>query len=140
MISIEQIRILETKVHTAVERIQTLNAENSTLRAKLSEYETRVVDLQKRVETFQSDQAAIEAGILSALSQLDQLEDRIGSDADREARQAVQGAAPPEDIGTAPSPPEEVVPRVRGAHGDGQSATDAEDEDGVGEDPELDIF
>lgn len=139
MISIEQIRILEAKVHAAVERIQTLNAENTTLRTKLAEYETRVVDLQKRVEGFQSDQAAIEAGILSALSQLDQLEDRIGADSDRREMPARA------DVGEEGSTQKDATPRADAGHTASASSSplaenDDEEEEVEVEDPELDIF
>jgi FtsZ-binding cell division protein ZapB len=142
MISIEQIRVLEAKVHTAVERIESLSAENATLRSKLSEYEKRVADLQNRVEGFQNDQAAIEAGILSALDQLDKLEDRIGSDAG-ETSPSAGSSATVDHHQEAPS--ESAVPDEDEETGDGAdlpspTPSEGENEDGDPEDPELDIF
>ena len=84
MIRIEQIRELESKIHAAVERIRTLTAENDRLKENLVGYEDRLAELQRQVEAFRSDQDAIEAGIVSALQHLDQLEDGVGDSTEPE--------------------------------------------------------
>ena len=77
MISLEQIKQLETRVHSAVARIRSLSAANTTLKESLSSYEGRIDELEKLVSAFKSEQQEIEAGIIAALSQLDGLEDAV---------------------------------------------------------------
>lgn len=77
MISLEQIKKLENRVHGAVGRIRSLTAENETLKDRLSTYEKRVADLEGLVSAFKSEQQEIEAGIIAALEQLDGLEDAV---------------------------------------------------------------
>lgn len=98
MISLDQIRQLEAKVHAAVATIQTLRTENHTLKGKLESYERRIEDLQHMVDAFKSDQAEIERGIVSALERLDALED------------AVSESALPDTTGAVPTPPEDPAP------------------------------
>jgi chromosome segregation ATPase len=144
MVSIEQIKVLEAKVHAAVEKIQALDAENRTLKAKLGDYETRVLELQERVESFQSDQSVIEQGILSALKQLDQLEDQVGRD-----EEVVRGGGFPET--PAPQTPSDGEGSSRVENAPTRNAASSTDEaaphepeqsdpEPDTEDPELDIF
>lgn len=77
MISLEQIRSLENKVHTAVSRIRALSEENATLKGRLESYEQRIAELETLVSAFKADQEEIEAGIVSALKHLDELEDSV---------------------------------------------------------------
>ncbi len=129
MISLEQIKQLETRVHSAVARIRSLTAENTTLKESLSSYEGRIDELQKLVSAFKSDQQEIEAGIVAALSQLDGLEDVVADPAT---------AAPPADpedrdepeSDTADTEPDAPMPTSP----DGEPAEPEEDG------PELDIF
>jgi chromosome segregation ATPase len=78
MISLEQIRVLEQKVQAAVSRIRALSGENSTLKERLGEYEKRVAELETLVSSFKAEQDEIEAGIVAALRQLDDLEHTVG--------------------------------------------------------------
>lgn len=77
MVSIEQIRLLEQKVHSAVNRIDVLKEENQSLKSKLGEYETRILELERLIESFKQDQGEIEQGILTALDELNRLEDDL---------------------------------------------------------------
>ena len=77
MISLEQIRSLEERVHTAVTRIRTLAAENATLKQRLQSQEERIAELETLVAAFKRDQDEIEAGIMAALRHLDDLEDTM---------------------------------------------------------------
>lgn len=77
MVKVEQIRLLETKVQNAIKYIDRLRAENSSLRKSLETYEERVSELESVVNDFKSGQEEIEKGIVSALKQLDQLEDEL---------------------------------------------------------------
>lgn len=139
MITLEQIKQLEARVHSAVARIQSLTAENTTLKESLSSYEGRIDELEKLVSAFKSDQQEIEAGIIAALSQLDGLEDVVADPAadtpmaDPENRDEPQSGTSTEDTSTEdtadsePDTPEPISP-------DGEPAESEEEE------PELDIF
>ncbi len=89
MISIEQVRLLEQRVNKAVAKISALQQENTTLREEIGAYQTRVQELEQQIMQIKEDQTAIEQGILSALGQLDQLEDELTEDGE-------PGAAPPD--------------------------------------------
>jgi chromosome segregation ATPase len=80
MITLDQIRSLDLKVTKAVERIRTLQQENTALKKTLSSYEKKVGDLEVLIEDFKQGQEEIEKGILTALSQLDRLEDELGGE------------------------------------------------------------
>ena len=145
MVSLEQIRKLEQKVHAAVSRITVLDKENRALRSQVAEYERRLGELQQLVDAFKHDQDEIEAGIVSALKHLDQLEDRVGD---------------PEEIQSGPSqaekPHQAHASRQNAAKADEQAAESAAEtaptqptdaaspddgrEDPDEEEPELDIF
>jgi predicted nuclease with TOPRIM domain len=78
MITLEQIRLLETKVQQAVDRIGRLMNENAALRRALESNEARVQELERIVSQFKDDQGKIEQGIINALAQLDSIEDTVG--------------------------------------------------------------
>ncbi len=79
MINLEQIQSLNIKVQKALDVIVTLREENGTLRAKLSDYEKRMEELEVLVKSFSNDQDDIENGILDILQQLDKLEEDFSS-------------------------------------------------------------
>lgn len=155
MISLEQIRQLETRVHTAVERIQTLKAENDALKLNLGQYEERIAELEKLVTAFKSEQEEIEAGIVSALSQLDALEDSVSEGSTETAPLSVHGsdeetatgasqderdAAAEEQEGNDGQPGENPQP-ADDSQSDGRSQPDVEEDSSPDEEePELDIF
>ena len=74
MISLEQIKTLDEKVKQAVSVIDDLRAENSKLKQNLSNYQSRIEELERLIEDFKRDQGAIEKGIIDAIDQLDKLE------------------------------------------------------------------
>lgn len=77
MLTVEQVRNLDNKVKSALELIEKLRSENSMLKSKLGEYESRVEQLENVVDGFKLEQLEIEEGIKDVLSQLDQLEDQL---------------------------------------------------------------
>jgi FtsZ-binding cell division protein ZapB len=84
MISLEQVKLLETKVAKAIEYVERVTAENETLllkeaelQGKLESYQKRIDELEVLVIRFKEDQSRIEDGILSALDRLNQFEDAI---------------------------------------------------------------
>ena len=134
MISLQQIKQLETRVHSAVARIQSLTAENTTLQENLSSYERRIDELEKLVSAFKSDQQEIEAGIIAALSQLDGLEDAVADPATA-APQPVDMA---EDTLTEDSRAEDTADTESGAPE--SPAPNNEVVESEEDEPELDIF
>lgn len=77
MISLEQVRALESRVEKAVALIASLRTENASLRSGLATADSRVAELEALVAEFQKDQARIEAGIIEALRKLDSFEDSV---------------------------------------------------------------
>jgi hypothetical protein len=91
MVSLEQVKLLETKVAKAVEYVERVTGENAALlqkeaamlqkeaelRAKLASYQKRIDELEVLVARFKEEQSRIEDGILSALDRLNQFEDAI---------------------------------------------------------------
>ncbi|MFP4430749.1 MAG: cell division protein ZapB [Spirochaetaceae bacterium] len=74
MITLEQIRLLEERVRRAVDRIAGLQEENRELRARATQYEERVSELEARIDRFTKDQNQIEDGIKKALDRLEGLD------------------------------------------------------------------
>jgi chromosome segregation ATPase len=75
MVTLEQIRQLDARVHRAVELIGKLRDENNTLKNRLSEYQGRIEELEVLISNFKEDQSEIEHGITSALTQLATIDD-----------------------------------------------------------------
>lgn len=75
MVSLEQIRLLEQKVTSAVELIRVLKEENATLRRGLDSAQRRMKELETLVEGFKTDQREIESAIMRTLASLDELEE-----------------------------------------------------------------
>jgi chromosome segregation ATPase len=88
MITLEQIRLLESRITRAVDLIRVLKEENSTLRRGLESAQKRMKELESLVEGFKSDQAEIESVIVRTLHSLDELEEGTST-----RRAAAQNAA-----------------------------------------------
>ncbi|MGA2381118.1 MAG: cell division protein ZapB [Spirochaetia bacterium] len=110
MITLEQIRLLESKITRAIDLIRVLKEENSTLRKGLESAQRRMRELETLVDGFKTDQKEIESVIVRTLHNLDELEESaatpggiqaatpggIQAAAKRaEARGGGPGAAPP---------------------------------------------
>lgn len=120
MVTLEQIRQLDARVHRAVELIGKLREENHTLKSRLSEYQGRIEELEVLISNFKEDQNEIEHGITSALSQLAAIDD---SEKQPTAAREQRSAEPHAANGDAPS------------RDTAEAVTDEEDQDA-----ELDIF
>jgi hypothetical protein len=145
MISLEQIRLLESRVEKAVVYIDLLQEENASLKQKLSGYEKRVQDLEVLVRGFQQDQGRIEEGILHALDRLNAFEDAILADSaepEPTTRAPAENPIPTFNPGTMAEP--ELEPAVA-EPSDADLVEELADADGEGTDDqksggELDIF
>jgi hypothetical protein len=78
MVTLEQVRQLETKIAKAIEYVNRIPGENKLLRGKLESSLKRVKELDDLVQRFKEDQSRIEEGIVAALDRLNQFEDAIG--------------------------------------------------------------
>jgi peptidoglycan hydrolase CwlO-like protein len=125
MITLEQIRLLESKIGKAVELIRTLKEENKTLRRAVNSAQGRMRELEKLVDTFKSDQQEIEQCIVRALDNLDRLEEEVAEKKGRRG-EAKAETSKPEPAGEAQGLP----PGLAG----GQAAAGADAA------KELDIF
>ena len=79
MISLEQVKLLESKVSRTIDYVKKVNEENTALKAKLDSYQKRIDDCEILIQRFKEDQSRIEDGILSALDRLNQFEDALES-------------------------------------------------------------
>ena len=97
MITLEQIRLLDSKITRAIELIRVLKDENGTLRKGLESDQKRMKELETLVDGFKADQREIETVIVRTLRNLDDLEESAtaGKKGDRAAAGPSPDAAPP---------------------------------------------
>jgi hypothetical protein len=107
MVTLEQVRQLETKIAKAIEYVNRITGENKLLRGKLESSLKRVKELEDLVQRFKEDQGRIEEGIVAALDRLNQFEDAIGRSLSAVQAMAVIPADKPES-----PPPASVQPSV----------------------------
>ena len=79
MVSLEQIKLLESKVTRTIDYVNKVTEENKRLKEKLDSYQVRIDELEILILQFKEDQSRIEDGILSALDRLNQFEDAVGT-------------------------------------------------------------
>jgi chromosome segregation ATPase len=93
MLTLEQVKLLETKVAQTVDYIERLAGENAAMRKKLDTNQKRIDELELLVTRFKDEQGRIEDGILSALDRLCQFEQAIEkslASKDKEVKPAAQ--------------------------------------------------
>ncbi|MFW5727543.1 MAG: cell division protein ZapB [Spirochaetota bacterium] len=142
MVTIEQIRLLDKKVHSAVERIGILKQENQSLKSKLEHYEGRISELERLIESFKQDQGEIERGITNALDELNRLEDDLDetSSASEDARSETDtevGVTSEED---SPSPSPSIVQTEEEPQEVSEEDADQSSDEDDSQTGELDIF
>jgi hypothetical protein len=93
MVTLEQIKLLETKVAKAIDIVTRITGENAYLKGKLETYQKRIDELEVLIQRFKEDQGRIEDGILSALDRLNQFEAAI----ENSIAPVKTGAAPQEE-------------------------------------------
>ena len=79
MLSLEQVKLLESKVSKAIDYVKSVTEENVRLKGKLDSYQKRIEELEVLMQLFKEEQSRIEDGILSALDRLNQFEDALES-------------------------------------------------------------
>jgi hypothetical protein len=115
MVTLEQVKLLETKVVKAIDFVNRVTDENALLKGKLETYRERIDELEGLVQRFQEDQGRIEEGILSALERLNQFEDAVGDALGRSlstGKTVVEKSVPavPPESAAGPSPVKEQGP------------------------------
>src|SRR5574344_1267981 len=80
MITLDQVKLLEQKVESAVLKIKQLEAESDALRTRCLELTNALSSKTELLSTLQQERDLIESGILSALNNLDQLENNVISE------------------------------------------------------------
>ena len=74
MVTLEQIRLLETKIVKAIAFVEQVSEENARLKAAAETYQKRIDELEVLMQRFKDEQGKIEEGIVSALDRLNQFE------------------------------------------------------------------
>ena len=105
MLSLDQIKQLESRVSKAIELMQSLKDENDLLKLELHDRQKRIDELENIVLVFKNDQAKIEEGIINALNHLSAFEDTVyqseGITASAAASTAVENHVAGEDSDSA---------------------------------------
>lgn len=122
MVSLEQVKLLETKVAKAIDFVKSLSEENAGLRGKLDGYRRRIDELEVLVKAFREDQGRIEAGIMSALERLNQFEDAVERGFPDDQGKPVTEEAPAEVV----ADPIEAEPKGESLQADSDEAILAE--------------
>jgi hypothetical protein len=77
MITLEQIKDLEDKIHKAVVALDKSRRENEELKREVGLQNSKIKELSAILDQYRSEQSEIEQGIISALEHLDSLEDAV---------------------------------------------------------------
>jgi hypothetical protein len=96
MVTLEQVKLLESKVAKAIEYVNRVSGENAALKEKLEGRQKRIDELEGLVRRFKEDQIRIEEGIVSALERLNQFEDAIEKSISTAAAGMDREGTPPE--------------------------------------------
>jgi predicted nucleic acid-binding Zn-ribbon protein len=148
MVTLEQVKLLETKVVKALDYARQVGKDNILLKGKLDTYQKRIDELEASVQRFKEEQSRIEEGILSALDRLNQFEDALEKSLPTEGKEELEGAenSPPEESPVSPEESQENPPE---AGEENSSILDSAENPQGGDEPpppeaqsngELDIF
>jgi len=113
MVTLEQVKLLDSKVSRLIGYVKKANDENSQLKERLdsyskandentqlkerlNSYQKRIDELEVLVKQFRQEQGRIEDGILSALDRLNQFEDAVESKLSVESKPPEETAVPVE--------------------------------------------
>ena len=131
MVSLEQVKLLETKIVKIIDYVKKVTEENTFLKKEVESYQKRVDEFEAQIKQFKEDQARIEEGLLSALDRLNQFEDALESKLTQENA-----------VSSSPDPVDPVNPSEQTAPPEHTSPTEDQpkQEDPQGSDNDLDIF
>jgi hypothetical protein len=85
MVTLEQIKLLESKVARTIDTVIRVTEENSFLKSKLETYQKRIDELEVLIQRFKEEQGRIEEGIISALDRLNKFEETVEGPARHDA-------------------------------------------------------
>ena len=115
MISLDQVLLLQEKVGTAVEKINSLNtkvlqleSDNDALRRKCAELTNALSEKSELVSSLESTQSKIEQSILLTLNRLDAVENSILTTEDDSAEAGSQNDGQIEEDINSTEPEEEI--------------------------------
>ncbi|GHU65322.1 hypothetical protein FACS189447_04060 [Spirochaetia bacterium] len=111
MVTLEQVKLLETKITKAIDIVKKVTDENSQLKGKLDSYQRRIDELEILIQEFKEEQGRIEDGVLSALDRLNQFEDAVETAISRDEGSAKKPA--PKSAEPAPEAKAEPKPTVQ---------------------------
>jgi len=74
---LEHVKMLEAKVDKEIDFAKKLIEENKALKEEIASQKEEIADLEELLQAYKEEQNAIENGILSVLSQLNQFEDVV---------------------------------------------------------------
>ena len=97
MITLEQVRLLESKITNTLEYVKKLTGENTALKGKLDSYQKRIEELEVLIQGFREEQNRIEDTILSALDRLNKFEDAVESAIPKGSAPRPNESAPPNE-------------------------------------------
>jgi hypothetical protein len=144
MVSLEQVKLLESKVIRAIEYVDQITEENGLLREKLESYQKRIDELEVSIRRFKEDQGRIEEGIASALNRLSQFEADMKKSLSPEKfrKDAVPGKALRKEADVPPEPPVKKEDEAEASGGDMSGGvfplkTEEETDDGLILEPET---
>jgi chromosome segregation ATPase len=103
MITLEQVKLLESKAARAIEYVERVSRENAQLQGKLDSYQKRIDELEVVIRQFKEDQGRIEEGVLAALDRLNQFEDAIERSLSPESKSPKKTVQAPDPV--SPEPP-----------------------------------
>jgi outer membrane biosynthesis protein TonB len=127
MITLEQVKLLESGVARAIDLVKKLSGENLSLKTQLVAEKKRAAEFEGQNRRLKAEQSRIEEGILLTLEMLNHFEDAVeqnlkgrkspgpasGTAQDRTAQDGTaQTAAPPPEPEPEPDPPPEPEPEA----------------------------
>jgi uncharacterized phage infection (PIP) family protein YhgE len=102
MVTLEQVKLLESKIVRAIGFVTQVSEENSRLKKRNGE-------LEELAARLKDEKARIEEGIISALDRLNQFEDAIERSISA-VKTGVSGTAPKTQAAVSPAPPASPAP------------------------------
>ena len=117
MVSLEQIKLLESKVSRTIDYVKKVTEENTLLKGKLDSYQKRIEELEVLIQRFREEQSRIEDGILAALDSLNQFEDALESKLSAESIKPAGSGGSAESKASVENPPEKKPSAGSGGSG-----------------------